>query len=131
MKRLNPIYILALIATLLIISFTSLSQKKDEYKSLNKNLNSLSIKAESFNEYKSSWFNKRKVIKKLDSIVKSSSFRKEKILRVENKNIIRVKIQSENPRVLNKFLNRVLNEKFIFKKLDIQKDSISFEIGVK
>lgn len=131
MKRLNPIYIIALIAVLFIISFSVLNGKKSEYEELNNQFLSLNTKAKNFKEYKKSWFDEKYIIKKINLIVKSSSFRKEKILKTQNKNSIRVKIESENPIVLNKFLNRVLNEKLRLKKLDIQKRSISFEIGLK
>ena len=131
MKRLNPIYMLALIATLFIISFTSLNSKQEQYEKSIIDLNSLSVKAKNFNDYKQTWFDEKNITKKIDSILKSSSFKNEKVLRTKNKNIIRVKIESDNPRVLNKFLNRILNEKFRFKKLDIKKRSIYLEVGIK
>lgn len=131
MKRINPIYILALIVTFFILSFSLLSDKKDEYQELNKQFLSLNEKAKNFKEYNQNWFNEKRVQKKIDTIVKSSSFRKEKILKTQNKNSVRVKIESDNPKVLNKFLNRVLNEKFRFKKLEIQKRTISLEIGLR
>ena len=131
MNRLNPIYILALVITVFIISVFILDEKKDEYKKSNSNFNSLNVKAKEFNEYKNSWFNEDVVEKKLDSILKSSSFRKEKILTTKDKNVIRVKIESNNQKVLDRFLNRILNERFIFKKVNIQKRYISFEIGLK
>lgn len=131
MNKLNPIYILALMVTLFIISILVLDSKKQQYHEVDKKLISLNAKAQEYKEYKTSWFHKQRVIKKFNAIVQSRAFRGEKILKTQNETSIRVRIESMNPKVLNKFLNRVLNEKFLFKKLDIKKQSISFEVGFK
>lgn len=131
MNKLNPIYILALIITLFIVSLSMLNSKKEQFHRLDKEAKTLSVKAKDFRDYKKTWFNEKTILKRLNRILKSSTFKKENILKTQNKNSIKVKIESNNPRVLNKFLSRVLNEKFVFKKLDIQKRTISFEIGLK
>lgn len=130
MKRLNPLYILALIITILIITFVSLNNKKDEYDSLNKSVNKLEQKAKSYRNSKDTWFNKKRVENKIDKIINSSLFKKEKILKAKNGNLIKIKIESLNQKILDKFLNRVLNEKIILKKLEIKKTSIYFELEV-
>ncbi|PLY08329.1 MAG: hypothetical protein C0625_01720 [Arcobacter sp.] len=130
MNKLNPAYLLGLIVIIFIISSVSVSNQKEKYKNSIQAYESMKIKSKNFKEYKQTWFNKSEVRKKIDSIVRNSTFRKEKILKVEQSNIIKLKIESRNPRVLNKFLNRVLNEKIILKKLDVQKRSISMEIGI-
>lgn len=131
MKRINPIYILGLIIVLFIGSYTSLNNKKEEFRNSTKEINTLSKKAKNYKDYKDTWFNEKTIIKRVDSIIKNPSFRKEKILKSQTENKIRIKMESQNPRILNRFLNRMLNEKFIFKKLDIQKSSITLEIGLK
>ncbi len=131
MNKLNPIYILALIITLFIVSLSMLNSKKEQFHRLDKEAKTLSVKAKDFRDYKKTWFNEKTILKRLNRILKSSTFKKENILKTQNKNSIKVKIESNDPRVLNKFLSRVLNEKFVFKKLDIQKRTISFEIGLK
>jgi len=130
MNKLNPLYILGLIITIFIVSFSLLSNEKEAYKNSVKSYENIKTKSKDFKEYKQTWFDKNKVKRKVDNIVKNSTFRKEKILKIEKSNIIRLKIESGNPRVLNKFLNRILNEKLILKKLDVQKRSISMEIGI-
>lgn len=130
MKRLNPIYILALVITLFIISITVSSSKKDEFKSLNSEYSSFRTKVGDFKEYKQTWFDEKKIVKKIDTILRSPIFMKEKILKTQNNSIVRVKIESSNSQTLGKFLNRFLNERFIIKKLDVQKSSILVEIGL-
>lgn len=130
MKRLNPLYILALIVTILIISFVSLDNKRSQHNSLSKNTNSLEQKAKSFKDTKDSWFNAKRVEKQIDRIINSSIFKKAKILKAQNGKLIKVKIETLNQKILDKFLNRVLNEKIILKKLEIKKTSIYFEVEV-
>ncbi len=131
MNKLNPLYILVLVFTILIISFVKLNDVKKDYALESSLVNSFDEKAIVFNDYKKTWFNEKVTIGKLESILKSSIFKNEKILKTQNKNLIKVKIESSNPKILDKFLNRILNEKFLIKKLDINKRSIFIEIGFK
>lgn len=131
MNRLNPIYILALVFTLFIISIVLFNDKKNEFKSLNSQLSSFQLKIENFKEYKKTWFNENKTINKIDSILRNPVFQKEKILRTQTKGLIKIKIESSNPRILSRFLNRFLNETLIIKRLNVQKSSISMDIEVK
>lgn len=131
MKRLNPLYILALVVTFLIITYVSLDNKKDEFSKLSKNVNALDIKAKTFKSNKNTWFDKKRVENQINKIINTSLFKKEKILKTKSGNLIKLKIESLNQKVLDKFLNRVLNEKIIFKKLEIKKTSIYFEVEVK
>ncbi len=131
MNKLNPMYILVFIITLFIVSTSMLSTQKKEYVELSKDFINISIKSKNYKEYKDTWFNTKRVLKSLDAILRTSNFKKEKILKVQNSNIIKVKIESSNPRTLDKFLKRVLNEKFRIRTLSIKKQSISIEIGLK
>lgn len=131
MNKLNPIYILVFIMTLFIVSTSMLSTQKKEYVELSKDFINIKSKSKNYKEYKDTWFNTKRVLKSLDTILRTSSFKKEKILKTQNSNVVKVKIESSNPRTLDKFLKRVLNEKFRIRKLSIQKQSISIEIGLK
>lgn len=131
MSRLNPIYILALAVTIFIISLTMFINKKSDFENLSKSYTLINSKAKTFNEYKTTWFDKNRVRNSLDKILKSSSFRNEKVLKHEDSNLIKVKLQSKNQRVLDQFLNRVLNDKFIIRKLQLEKDSIYLEVGYR
>jgi len=130
MNKLNPIYILALVITIFIISLVKQNQKKDELNNIELNYEQIQTKAKHLNEYKQKWFDKNETIKDLNFILKDSFFRKENITKIENEKHIRVKIESKNQVILNKFLNKVLNKKFILNKLIIEKNSISFEVMI-
>jgi len=131
MSRLNPIYILALIGTFLIITIFMVSGKKNELNEVTSSFNTINQNGKIYNEYKNNWFDKKDVSNRIDRIIKNSMFRNEKILKSETNNLVKIKIESANQRVLSQFLNKILNEKFIIKKLELQKTYISLEIGYK
>jgi hypothetical protein len=58
-------------------------------------------------------------------------FKNEKITKTSTKESIKIKIESSNPQVLDNFLNRFLNKQLIMKKIEIDKNFINLEIGVK
>ncbi|WP_320033508.1 hypothetical protein [Halarcobacter sp.] len=130
MNKINPIYILAFVVVVFFISISTLNNKENEFKNLKKDITDLDTKGKIFSEYKNNWFNKNTVINKIDKIVKNAAYKNEKILKTQTKNVVRIKFESNNTKLLNSFLNRVLNEKFLLKKIDIEKTSIYLEIGL-
>lgn len=86
--------------------------------------------AKDFNEYKKNWNNEKFVTKVLDNILKNKAFSNQKILRAKTKNTIKVKIQSNDQRILNSFLNKILNKNLIMKKVELEKNFINIEIGI-
>ncbi|XPV67454.1 MAG: hypothetical protein ACNI25_09010 [Halarcobacter sp.] len=131
MSKLNPIYILAFIATIFILSIILVINKKSDFENMSSDYYQINSSAKNFNEYKTTWFDKNRVKTRLDRLLKSSSFRNEKILKSENSNLIKVKIESNKQNILEQFLNRVLNDKFIIKKIELEKTSIYLEIGFR
>lgn len=131
MKRLNPLYIILLFVTIVFISFFMLNEEEKNFNEKIKNLNSFESKTKDFKELKTSWSNKEFVNSNLDQILKNRMFSNQKVLRVATKDIVKVKIESSDPKVLDNFLNKILNKQFIIKRLELQKSYISLEIGVK
>ncbi|RXK12172.1 hypothetical protein CP965_10360 [Halarcobacter mediterraneus] len=131
MNKINPIYIISLVFVLFLFSLSLLSSSKNALNTIESELKELNKLSLEYKEYKNNWFNKEEIEKRVDRLVKSISFKNEKVLVSQSENIIKIKIQSKDEKVLEKFLKRVLNEKFILKKLDVKKDSIYLEIGVK
>ncbi|WP_321468216.1 hypothetical protein [Halarcobacter sp.] len=130
MNKINPIYILAFVVVVFLISTSILNNKENEFKNLNKYVIDLNTKGKIFSEYKNNWFNKTAIINKVDRIIKNTAYKNEKILKTQTNNLIRIKFESNNTKLLNSFLNRVLNEKFLIKKINIEKTSIYLEIGL-
>ena len=131
MNRLNPLYVIALAFTVVFVSFFLLKEELKLYKQNNDEFNTIQVKAKEYKDYKNSWDNKTFVNKTLNQILRSSSFKKQKVLRVDTQTAIKVKMISENPRVLNSFLNKILNKKLVIKKLELNKTYIDLEIGIK
>lgn len=130
MNRLNPLYLIALCFSILLVSFFSLSSQKENYSDKLAQIADLEVKASKYKEYKSNWNNKQFVNKTLDLILRNKSFSNQKVLRVESKDKIKLKLISSDPKILNSFLNRILNKKLIIKKLELEKTYIALEIGL-
>lgn len=130
MNRLNPLYIIGLFLTILFISFYLLSTSKDEF--LNKNIEYLNMdkNAKDYKSFQSTWNNKVYVNNTLNQILKNKIYTNLKILRVETKNSIKLKVTSSDEKILNDFINKILNKQVIIKKLDIEKTYINLELGI-
>jgi len=131
MKRLNPLYIVLLFLTLVIVSFILVIKEKDIYMQKIKDINALEVKAKEYKNLSQFWKNQKFIEKTIDEILKNSMFKNEKITKTSTKESIKIKIESSNPQVLDNFLNRFLNKQLIIKKIEIDKNFINLEIGVK
>ncbi|MFK2824057.1 hypothetical protein [Arcobacter sp. YIC-80] len=131
MNKINPLYLILLMFTFVYISFEILSQTKENFIEKSNEYNSVKQKAKEFKELNNSWANKNRTIRTINQITNSPKFRKHKILKVETQKNIKLKIESMDSKVLNDFLNRVLNKQLIIDKLELQKTYIALEIGYK
>lgn len=131
MNKVNPLYIIALFVTIVFISFFLLQNQKDEYSSKLEELNIIEYKVKQYKEYKSNWDNESFVNKTLDQILKNRMFKNQKVLKATTDGAIKIKMESSDPKILNSFLNKVLNKKLIIKKLELNKTYVNLEIGFK
>ena len=131
MKRLNPLYLLSLFFNIVFLSFYLLKNKKNDYLEKIQEISNLQIKAKEYKDLSESWKNESFINKTLDEILKSSSFKNENITKTATKESIKIKLESSNSTILDNFLNKILNKPLIIKKLELQKSSITLEIGIK
>lgn len=131
MKRLNPLYIILLFLTFVFISFFQLNSTKNEYKNAYSDYEDLRSISKDFNELKTQWNNEKYVNETLDVILKNKMFSNQKILRAKVNNVIKLKIESSDPKILDNFLNKILNKPLQINKLELDKSFINLEIGVK
>ena len=131
MKRLNPLYIISLFMTILFISIFLLSEQRDLLKEKTEELNQIQIKAKEYKSLKNSWNNEKYANETLDLILKNKMFSNQKILKASTNELLKLKIQSDDPKILDSFLNKVLNKELAIKKLEIEKRYINLEIGIK
>ena len=108
-----------------------LNSEKNSFDSKVKDLSLIQVKTKDFKELQSSWSNKDFVNTNLDQILKNRIFSNQKVLRVATGEVIKLKIESTNPKVLDSFLNKILNKQFLIKKLELEKTYINLEIGIK
>ena len=130
MNRVNPLYLIALSFSILLVSFFLLINAKENYSNKITQINDIEVKASKYKEYKANWDNQKFVNKTLDLILRNKSFSNQKVLRVQSKDRIKVKLISSDPKILNNFLNKILNKKLIIKKLELEKTYIALEIGL-
>lgn len=131
MNRLNPLYIILLFITIVFLSFYSISNEKNAYYKKVQETKELESKALEFKNSVNTWTSEKYVNNILDEILKSQIFTKEQISRSSTKELIKIKIDSTNPEVLDIFLNKILNKQLIIKKMQLDKNSINLEIGIK
>ena len=131
MKRLNPLYIISLFITILVISIFLLSQEKNILKVKTEELNAIQIKAKENKSLKNTCNNEKYVNDTLDLILKNKIFSNQKILKASTNELIKLKIESDDPKILDNFLNKILNKELAIKKLEIEKRYINLEIGIK
>ena len=131
MKRLNPLYVILLFLTILIISIFSLNKEKNNFKEKSQEYSTFKIKAKEYKNLKDQWLNEKFVNETLDQILKNKMFSNQKILRATTKDLVKVRIESDDPKILDSFLNKILNKQLELKKLEIEKRFINLEIGIK
>ncbi len=131
MKRINPLYIILLFLVLTLISFFVLQNKSKQLNSIFREYQNIQQKAKIYKSLKSRWLNKDFINQEIQKISSSSRFKSENISVTNDKNKIGVTIQSDNPKILEAFLNKILNSPLIIEKIDIKQKNISLEIGVK
>ena len=130
MNRINPLYLIELTLTILLISLYSLNNEKKSFIEKKDELILIKQKSKDYKSYKESWNNESFVDKTLDDILKSRQFSNQKVLRAKTKDSIKVKIQSTDQNILNTFLNKILNKKLIIRKLELEKSFVNVEIGI-
>jgi hypothetical protein len=131
MKRLNPLYVILLFLTILIISIFSLNKEKNNFKEKSQEYSTFKIKAKEYKNLKEQWLNEKFVNETLDQILKNKMFSNQKFLRATTKDLVKVRIESDDPKILDSFLNKILNKQLELKKLEIEKRFINLEIGIK
>lgn len=129
MNKLNPLYILLLCIIISLISFFKLSEIKNEFINSSNNLIIFTKNAREYNDLKNSWLNKNEIKKRVNNLLrnfKSSNYNKN-----EKKTYISIEFKSINKKKLSKFLNKLLNQKFILNKLVIKENSIFVQIRLR
>ena len=130
MNRINPLYILLFFSVLALYSFVLVNNKEKDFIQKSKDHNDFVMKAKEYSDLKTNNLNKNAVIRIINSITSNAQFRKENIKTSQSKKSIRLSMETNQPDILNKFINRVLNERLFILKLEIKVDRINLEVGL-
>lgn len=131
MKRLNPLYIISLFITIFFISVFLLQQEKDNFKQKSGEFLDYKVKAKEYKNFKDNWTNEKFVNNSLDQILKNKIFSNQRITRTSTNELVKVKIETDDYKILDNFLNKILNKQFVIKRIEIEKKFINLEIGIK
>jgi septal ring factor EnvC (AmiA/AmiB activator) len=128
MKNVNPLTVLFASIALVLIAFYSLQNAQNNLASSKEDFKNYMQIASTFKNQHSSYSNKTKITQKLQKIIKSSGISNANIIN-QNK-MIKVELKSLSIKQIEKFTNKIFNEKFHIQKLQVTKNSIVLEIGV-
>ena len=130
MNRLNPLYILLTFIVLASISFTLLSIKEDTFEKKSKNYNLFITKAKQFKSLRANNMQENKTRNIINSITNDHEYNKATIRTHDNQQSIVIDIESEDIKLLDSFINKILNSKLSISKLKIQTNKMNIEVGI-
>ncbi|MCK5294806.1 MAG: hypothetical protein KAJ49_09150 [Arcobacteraceae bacterium] len=128
MKNINPLFLTIACAIILSIAIFSLDSAKKSLKVEKKEFEEFKQLAVKYNTLQKHWGDKKLIIENIQKILKSSGIRNANIIE-KNKTVV-VQIVSMNITQVDKFVNKLLNERLSIKKLEITKNKIILEVGI-
>ena len=128
MKNINPLFLTIFCAFILIISIVSLNNAEDNLKIQKQEFKEFQKLAVKYNTLEKYWGDKKQIVKNIQKILKASGIRNTNIIQRNKK--ITVQMVSLNIKQVQKFINKLLNERIYIKKLDITKNKIIVEVGI-
>lgn len=128
MKKIDPLYLVALSFVCLVASYFAFDQSKQKLLTINEQLNTTASIAQNFSTMKSDWSNGKDKIKKIDKIVSTLN------IKVTDKTVtnkkLKLQITNLSSDKLDRLINKILNEKLNILKLNITKNSVVLEVGI-
>jgi hypothetical protein len=127
MKILNPFYTLVTVVVIFIISIILLnnqSQKLINQQNQNKQYEQLALK---YNKLNKAWKNRSKTIKAINYAIKTAKIKNVNI--TKNQHLAKIQINNTTSAKIDKFLQKILNETIMIKKLSFSNRSLTMEVG--
>ncbi|WP_297432163.1 hypothetical protein [Sulfurimonas sp.] len=133
MNRVNPLHIIILLIVLLAFVMLKLNAAKEELVDTKSSYNQTVVLADKIKGLKSSYFNKTKVQRTINKILRSSILRASNITEKVTNSSILLTSKNMNIRSLNFLLGKILNGNYIVSELQIKqlsdkKASLQLEI---
>ncbi len=131
MNRINPIYFLLLCFMVVIMSFSILSDSKNELIQKNEKKLAFEQTVHTYLGLKKGWFEKIETQQQIKYILNDFTFKKAKISStIQNKKAI-IKLKTKDKKTIKQFVNKLLNKKLLINKLDISKTTVIVEVSIK
>lgn len=128
MRSINPLTLLLSSVLLVFIALYLVKNNNNTFQLSKQELSKYMEIATKFQVQHQSYSNKTKIMQKLQNIAKTSGMPNVNIIS-QNK-VIKLETKLSNVKQVEKFINKLLNEKFNIKKLAISEDKIIVEIGI-
>jgi len=133
MNRVNPLHIIILLIVLLAFVMLKLNAAKEELVDTKSSYNQTVVLADKIKGLKSSYFNKTKVQRTINKILRSSTLRASNISKKVTNSSILLTSKNMNIHSLNFLLGKILNGNYIVSELQIKqlsdkKASLQLEI---
>lgn len=131
MNRINPLYLLLLSFIIVFISLSMLASEKNLFLSKIEESRLFEKMSVDFIALKKEWFDKNEIKKQINVLTNNSKFRKADIITTfEDKKAV-IKLNSQDKNIIESFVNKILNNKFLINKLEISKTSVFVEVSLK
>jgi hypothetical protein len=133
MNRVNPLHIIILLIVLLAFVMMKLNAAKEELVDAKEAYAKTVVLAENIKGLRGTYFNKSKVQKSLNAILRNAMLRSANIRKKVTNSSFHISSDNMNIRSLNYLLGKILNGTYVvsqlqIKRIDAQKASLDMEI---
>jgi len=121
MNRVNPIHIIALLIVLLLFVMFKLGNAREELADAKASYATTVLLADKIKGLKSNYFNKTKVQKELNKLLRRSTLRSANIVKKVTHSSMTLSSENMNIRSLNFLLGKILNGTYVVSELKIKR----------
>ena len=121
MNRINPIHIAALLIVLLFFIMLKLNAAKEELADTKESYAQTLVLAQKIKGLKSSYFNKTKVLKSINTLLRNGTVRSADITKKVTNSYILLTSDNMNIRSLNFLMGKILNGSYVISDLQIKR----------
>ncbi len=131
MNRLNPLHILVTLLLITMFSFYLISNKKQIIKEEAKQKNLFKEQVFLYKDLKKSWYNQKEVRKQINFILNDSKLSNMNVSKKFEKTSVKITLNFGNKKMVNYFVNKLLNKKLRIKNLSITSTQVFVEVALR
>ena len=130
MNRVNPLHVLLILLIITFFSFYLSNNKKKNIQIETKKINIFKEKIYLYKNLKKSWYNQKETMKQVNFILNDSKLSNENIDTSFNKKSVKIKLNFSNKKMVNYFVNKLLNKKLRITNLNITNTQVFVEVAL-